>query len=277
MGAESFRNPKILDWAMNEWINGRGGPLSSGVNGTAFLSSPIIAPHVGQPSNFISNIGLDRDDAHSPFLRKLLASDNEADLQFCFAPIGWNPNEGGEALSRLFTHSSPGNYLAFTAVLAHPFSRGAVHIVSPDPQSAPAIDPKYLNHPVDFELMVQGVLFMQKIYETKPLADYCQDLDDGSGKKIQDTYNIPGRIDRKAAEKLVREGTIPSWHPVGTCAMLPRQNGGVVDPRLKVYGVDNLRVVDASIMPTLIRGNITSAVYAIAEKAADLIKADYKL
>ncbi|PNP45047.1 hypothetical protein TGAMA5MH_03096 [Trichoderma gamsii] len=149
--------------------------------------------------------------------------------------------------------------------------------MSPDPQSAPAIDPKYLNHPVDFELMVQGVLFMQKIYETKPLADYCQDLDDGSGKKIQDTYNIPGRIDQKAAEKLVREGTIPSWHPVGTCAMLPRQNGGVVDPRLKVYGVDNLRVVDASIMPTLVRGNITSAVYAIAEKAADLIKADYKL
>lgn len=89
MGGESFRNPKILDWAMNEWINGRGGPLSSGVNGTAFLSSQIIAPHIGQPSNFISNIGLDRDGAHSPFLRKLLASDNEADLQFCFAPIGW--------------------------------------------------------------------------------------------------------------------------------------------------------------------------------------------
>lgn len=277
MGAESFRDPKILDWAMREWINGRGGPLSSGVNGTALLSSQIIAPHVGQPPNFMQNAGLDRDDEHSPFLRKLLARDDQADLQLSFAPIGWNPYEGGEALSRLFTHSSHGYYFAFTAVLARSFSRGTVHIVSPDPRSAPAIDPKYLDHPVDFELMVQGVLFMQKIYETKPLADYCEDLDDGTGKKIQDTYEIPGRIDRKAAEKLVRQGTIPSWHPVGTCAMLPRQRGGVVDPQLKVYGVDSLRAIDASIMPTLVRGNIISAVYAIAEKATDLIKADYKL
>ncbi|KAM0449596.1 hypothetical protein ACHAO4_007261 [Trichoderma viride] len=276
-GPESFRDPKILDWAMNEWINGRGGPLSSGVNGTALLSSQIIAPHVGQPPNFMQNAGLDRDDEHSPFLRKLLARGDQADLQLSFAPIGWNPYEGGEALSRLFTHSSHSYYFAFTAVLARSFSRGTVHIVSPDPRSAPAIDPKYLDHPVDFELMVQGVLFMQKIYETKPLADYCEDLDDGTGKKIQDTYEIPGRIDRKAAEKLVRQGTIPSWHPVGTCAMLPRQRGGVVDPQLKVYGVDSLRAIDASIMPTLVRGNIISAVYAIAEKATDLIKADYKL
>lgn len=238
MGAESFRQPESLDWAMNEWINGRGGPLSSGVNGTAFLSSQLIAPHIGQPSNFMQNIGLNRDDANSPFLRKLLASDNQADLQFCLAPIGWNPYEGGAALSRLFAHSSSGNYLAFAA-LAHPFSRGTVYIVSLDPRSAPAINPNYLDHPVDLELMVQGVLFMQKIYETKPLADYCRDLEDGSGKETQDTYKIPGRIDRKAAEKLVREGAIPSWHPVGTCAMSPQERG-VVDPQLKVYGVDSL-------------------------------------
>ncbi|KAL7916856.1 alcohol oxidase [Trichoderma velutinum] len=277
MGAESFRQPEVLQWAMNEWVSGRGGPLSSGINGTAFLSTQSIAHHIGQSPDFMQGIGVSRDDEHSPFLRKLLASDSEADLQFSFAPTGFDPYEGGERLSRLFTHTDPGNYLGTVAVLTHPFSRGAVHITSSDPQVAPSINPNYLDHPVDFELLVQGVLFMQKVFEAKPLADYVRDRQDGSGKKIQDSFKIPTRIDRGVAEKLVREGTIPSWHPVGTCAMLPREKGGVVNPQLKVYGVDKLRVVDASIMPVLLRGNIASAVYAVAEKAADIIKEEHNL
>ncbi|RFU82169.1 gmc oxidoreductase [Trichoderma arundinaceum] len=277
LGAESFRQPEVLEWAMNEWISGRGGPLSSGINGTAFLSSQSIAHHIGQSPDFMQNIGLHRDDEHSPFLRKLLASDSQADLQFNFAPAGFDPYEGGETLSRLFTHTNPGKYLGAVAVLTHPFSRGSVHITSSDPQVSPSIDPNYLDHPVDFELLVQGVLFMQKVFETKPLANYVRDREDGSGKKIQESFKIPTRIDRDVAEKLVREATIPSWHPVGTCAMLPREKGGVVNTQLQVYGVDKLRVVDASIMPVLVRGNIASTVYAIAEKAADIIKEEYQL
>lgn len=62
-----------------------------------------------------------------------------------------------------------------------------------------------------------------------------------------------------------------SFHPIGTCAMLPQTDGGVVDPSLKVYGVENLRVIDASIFPLHVRGNIASLVFAVAERAADLI------
>ncbi|KAL6689946.1 alcohol oxidase [Trichoderma pleuroticola] len=277
MGAESFRQPEVLQWALNEWTSGRCGPLASGINGTAFLSSQSIAPHVGQPTDFIQSIGTDRDDEHSPFLRKLLSSDSEADVQFNFAPTGFDPYNGGENLSKLFTHTDPGNYLGMVAVVTHPFSRGSIHITSTDPQVAPSIDPNYLDHPVDFELMVQGVLFMQKLFETKPLADYIRDREDGNGKKIQDSFKIPTRIDREIAEKLVRAATITSWHPVGTCAMLPREKGGVVNPQLKVYGVDKLRIVDASIMPVLVRGNTASAVYAIGEKAAEVIKEEYNL
>ncbi|KAJ4865664.1 GMC oxidoreductase domain-containing protein [Trichoderma breve] len=262
MGAESFRQPEVLQWALNEWMSGRGGPLSSGINGTSFLSTQSIARHIGQAPDFMQSIGTNRDDEHSPFLRKLLSSDSEADIQISFAPAGFDPYKGGEALSRLFTHPDPGNYLGSVAVLTHPFSRGSVHVTSSDPQIAPSIDPNYLDHPVDFELLVQ---------------DYVRDREDGSGKKIQDSFKIPTRIDRGIAEKLVREATIPSWHPVGTCAMLPREKGGVVNPQLKVYGVDKLRVVDASIMPVLVRGNIATAVYAIAEKAADIIKEEYNL
>lgn len=67
------------------------------------------------------------------------------------------------------------------------------------------------------------------------------------------------------------------WHMGGTCAMLPEEKGGVVNPKLKVYGVDNLRIVDASAIPLISTANLQSTVYAFAEKAADLIKQDYGL
>lgn len=76
--------------------------------------------------------------------------------------------------------------------------------------------------------------------------------------------------------EFVKKATISSWHPVGTCAMLPKAEGGVVDERLRVYGVKNLLVVDACIIPLHIRGNIASAGYAIAEKASDMVKEDSK-
>ena len=80
-----------------------------------------------------------------------------------------------------------------------------------------------------------------------------------------------------AAKEHVRRNLITNNHPCGTCAMLPKETNGVVDDRLKVYGVRNLRVVDASIFPMIPRGNIQSSVYAAAEKAADLIKEDWGL
>jgi len=71
-----------------------------------------------------------------------------------------------------------------------------------------------------------------------------------------------------------RERAGTTFHWVGSAAMLPRENGGVVDPRLKVYGTSNIRVVDASIVPLELSCHISSTVYAIAEKAADMIKED---
>jgi choline dehydrogenase len=117
---------------------------------------------------------------------------------------------------------------------------------------------------------------MQKISETKPFADLLKENPNGEGKKIQPIFNIDIRLDKARAIQLVKGAAISSWHVIRTCAMLPRDYGGVVDERLRVYGVKNLRVVDASIMPLHIRGNITSSVYAIAQKAADMIKEDFR-
>ncbi|KAF7932982.1 uncharacterized protein EAE97_008749 [Botrytis byssoidea] len=73
-------------------------------------------------------------------------------------------------------------------------------------------------------------------------------------------------------KRYVKKTGLSNWHPVGTCAMLPENKGGVVDNNLIVYGISNLRVVDASIMPIVPRSNTQAVVYAVAERAADIIK-----
>ena len=79
--------------------------------------------------------------------------------------------------------------------------------------------------------------------------------------------------DYEAIKNFIRGAAVSTWaHPVGTCAMMPRDMGGVLDSNLNVYGVQRLRVVDASMMPMIPGGHTSTTVYAVAEKAADLIK-----
>lgn len=81
----------------------------------------------------------------------------------------------------------------------------------------------------------------------------------------------------KAAKDYVRRTMISAWHPCGTCAMLPLADGGVLNQKLIVYGTKSGRVVDASMIPLIPRGNLQSTVYAVAERAADLIKLDHNI
>ena len=81
--------------------------------------------------------------------------------------------------------------------------------------------------------------------------------------------------DMEGAKDHIRRNAISMWHYSGTCAMLPKEKGGVVDTQLKVHGIHNLRVVDSSIIPIITTGNLQSTVYAVAERAADLIKNDH--
>ncbi|KAL7940044.1 hypothetical protein V8C42DRAFT_356502 [Trichoderma barbatum] len=253
--AETIRQPGVLAWAMDEW-------QAADENRVNMLLQLSATRSTVQ-------------ETHFRILKELLADENEADIQINFAPASFNPYIG-ESMAGLFAHADSGNYLGSVAVVTHPFSRGATHIISADPKAHSVIDPRYLSNDVEFEMMVDGLLFIQNIVETAPMADMVKTNDDGSGKKIQQGYKISKRLDRATAEELVREATISSWHPIGTCSMMPRSAGGVVDHRLKVYGVKRLRVVDASVMPLHVRGNIASSLYAIAERAADMIKEDWK-
>ena len=163
----------------------------------------------------------------------------------------------------------PGNFVSLGCLQSHPFSRGSAHITSADADAPPRIDPRYLSHPADLEILARHVRALDTQLRTAaPLAALLKP--DGR-RNHPDAFKVGGS-DLEGAKKYVRDTAVTAYHSCGTAAMLPRDKGGVVDPQLVVYGTENLRVVDASIFPLIPRGNILSSVYAVAERAADIIK-----
>ena len=166
-------------------------------------------------------------------------------------------------------HPKPGNYITICALLSYPLSRGSVHIRSASKEDKPTIDPNFLHHPMDLDIFAYHLQFLESLSITEPLKSLLKPR----GLRIPDF--APTKPDLEAAKNYLGQTVTAGWHPVGTCAMKPRDKGGVVNERLIVHGSTNLRVVDASIMPLISRGNTQSTVYAVAERAADLIKEDH--
>ncbi|KAJ4488377.1 alcohol oxidase [Lentinula aciculospora] len=142
------------------------------------------------------------------------------------------------------------------------FSRGSVHIGSSDPLAAPLIDPNYFQFTIDKEVVIKGTVIARNVTSTAPLSSYIK-------APTNPSSNVTSEAD---FEQFVLENVGTEWHPVGTASLGPQGAGGVVNDNLIVYGTSNLRVVDASVIPLQIASHIQSTVYAIAEKAADIIK-----
>jgi choline dehydrogenase-like flavoprotein len=153
-------------------------------------------------------------------------------------------------------------YSLHTCVL-RPKSRGAVGLRDADPMSPPRIDPRFLSEADDLETLLRGAKIGRRIMEAAPLSALAP----------TDLYTAAVRDDDGLREAIRgRADTI--YHPVGTCRMGAADDRlAVVDPSLKVRGLEGLYVVDASVMPTLIGGNTNAPVIMIAEKAVDLLKA----
>ena len=152
-----------------------------------------------------------------------------------------------------------GNGFSCHVCLLRPKSVGTVKIASKDTDDDPIIDPNYLSHEDDMKIMIKGYKKMMEIMNTEPLKQF---------NNIRNPVNIN---DDKAIESAIRTRSDTIYHPVGTCKM-GNDEMAVVDSNLRVKGVSGLRVIDASIMPTLIGGNTNAPAIMIAEKAADLIK-----
>ncbi len=144
-----------------------------------------------------------------------------------------------------------------------PYSRGTVTLASGDPLAAPAIDPRFLSDPRDLQTTIKGAKMARDILQAPAMAPYRD-------KELFGTHD--GMSDAEW-ESHIRARADTIYHPVGTCKM-GLDEMAVVDPRLRVRGMEALRVVDASVMPTLIGGNTNAPTIMIAEKAADMIRAD---
>jgi choline dehydrogenase len=145
-----------------------------------------------------------------------------------------------------------------------PRSRGRLTLASADPREAPLIDPRYLTDPHDVAELVSGLRAIIEIGGQQPLAGFLR------RPYLPATADLSSLDDAALAEHIRTWGGT-GYHPGGTCAMGDGETA-VVDPRLRVRGVTGLRVVDASVMPSVISGNTNIPTIMIAEKASDLIK-----
>lgn len=148
-----------------------------------------------------------------------------------------------------------------------PFSRGTLLIKSTNPDpilGAPQVDYQALTHPFDMKLAIEGLKMVRKLLSTPSMAS-LQPVEIVPGANVTTDTQIEDAI----RTTLYRPSNA---HPCCTAAMLPLELGGVVDPQLRVYGVQGLRVVDASILPLIPSAHTQETMYAVGEKAADVIK-----
>ena len=153
------------------------------------------------------------------------------------------------------------NYGLLSVSAMHTFSRGTIQIISSDPFTPPAIDPRYCSNPLDCQILVEALLFNNLLVNTTSMQEL----------EIAQFGNFTQNATKETLLPAVFSGIRTEFHGTGATSMLPLDLGGVVDPELRVYGTRNLRVVDAGIMPLIPAAHLQAAVYAIAEKVCYLI------
>ncbi|WP_198968732.1 GMC family oxidoreductase [Xylophilus sp. ASV27] len=180
-----------------------------------------------------------------------------ADLQLSFNAMSFSATPSGEVAADGY----PG--ISASVVLLTPASRGHMELASSDPLQAPLFHPNYLSHASDVRRHVAGMRRLRKIIQTPPLGL----------RVVEEVKPGPAAAsDEQLLDYLKRFGGT-AWHPVGTCKM-GHDDQAVVDARLRVQGVRRLRVIDASIMPTIPTGNTNAPCIMLGEKGADMLRED---
>lgn len=236
---------------------------STGLHAIAFLTWPqltaasahlvaLAQAALGQSTNVIDRAKL-----------AFLSNPSVPQLELIFTDGSLN----GYPLAPADPRYGTADFVTISAIAMRPLSRGYVHVASADIDRAPVIDPRYLASEYDLQSLVAAGRYIRRIAATAPLAGFLAG-EQAPGEAAGDSD--------EAWAKYVREVSFSIYHYAGTCAMLPREDGGVVDARLRVHGTRGLRVVDVSITPVLIGSHTQTVAYGIAERAAEIIVEDYE-
>ncbi|KAF5341252.1 hypothetical protein D9611_005962 [Ephemerocybe angulata] len=160
----------------------------------------------------------------------------------------------------LFSINSAGR-ITIQAALQTPLSQGRLTVNSASIFDAPVLDPQYFSHPADVVVLRQALKHIRQLATFSPLKELVGD-EVSPGKDVQSDADF---------ETYVRNSVSTEFHPGCTCAMLPKEKGGVVDASMKVYGTANLRVIDGSVFPLSMSAHLMAPIYGMAERAAEFI------
>lgn len=276
---DSLKDPKVFQEQQRLYNEHNSGALSGIINLFGYIpfrsqvSSEIFAETLQRITEASSRSNPGPRPQITEFQRKQqeaivarMQNPKAADIQVVGSPAFFNIAKGYNHVGKLMTGPPPDHNACYSLVLSnmYPLSRGSVHIRSANVSDAPLIDPGFLSHPADVNVLAAGIQFAERVFKSNRLKDSVI-------KRVDPPLSV--NLDNvEEARAFVRERIVSYHHALGTCAM-----GQVVDSRLRVKGVHGLRVVDASVMPMQLSTAIVATVYAVAEKAADMIKEDYGL
>lgn len=250
---------KSLDFSMlslvnpiaifNFFVNGKGPWATLGVDALGFLDKNTLNFKYGKNSD-----------------------KNQPELQFMIMPVGVSADDGArlqtlvglkpDVYDQYFAGLNQTTAVTFLPVVLHPKSRGSVRLKEKHAGCKPIINPKYLSDQYDIDTLVKGIQWIKMLIKTAPMRELGAYLNPtkfpGCEGYIFDTEEY--------WECYIQQLTLSAYHPVGTCAM-----GSVVDSEFRVLRTNKLYVVDGSVMPKLVSGNVNAAIVMLAEKAADTI------
>ncbi|KAJ5770973.1 aryl-alcohol dehydrogenase [Penicillium nucicola] len=279
VSGDILRDPRVAQSAMELYQKTKTGPMVGMPISVAYLPlvdgcqrasaedrRHIINAHQSAPTPH-NSISLGTQTQNT-IISSMLRDSAEAAAEYIFLPLQLHANRGATSMADLFEKKADGNYISILAMLSHPFSRGTVHINSANIDDKPVFDPGYLSHPLDLDILARHTQFIEQIVRTEPFQSLIQ-----PDVRIPDIITSPNLSSNlEVAKCVVKDRLLSCFHPAVTCSMMPVELGGVVNDQLKVHGTSNLRVVDASIFPIEPSGNIQATIYAVAERAADLIQ-----
>ncbi|TFK36037.1 alcohol oxidase [Crucibulum laeve] len=234
---------------------------SPSTGAAAFVTLPQVLGVVGA-QNYVSRLTQTITRRATEIVKIGAGANIEGVSRMLRAQAAQFGEENAPVLEIVFAGQTPTQLFGTAAWILLPQYRGSVHIVSSDPLIPPAINPNYLLNSEDLSLLVNTSTLSRHIFNIPSVKQlYTSEVLPGVSVQTQPEF-----------ESYVHDNYFAVLHPIGTVSMLPHALGGAVDANLRVYGVKGVRVADASILPLQISAHLSSTVYGIAEKAADLIQ-----